>query len=109
MIPAEFDYERAESVDHAIELLSRDEAKVLAGGHSLLPAMRLRLARPSLLVDIGRLAELRYVRDDGDRIAIGALTRHADLVRDPLLTRACAPIPQGAAGIGDPQVRHRGT
>ena len=81
MIPASFEYERAGSVDEAVELLGRDEdAKLLAGGHSLVPAMRLRFARPSLLVDIGRLDDLRYVREDGDRIAIGALTRHAALV-----------------------------
>ena len=96
MIPAAFEYERAGSVDEAIALLGRDEdAKLLAGGHSLIPAMRLRFARPSLLVDIGRLDELRYVREDGDRIAIGALTRHAELVRDPVLARACALIARG--------------
>ena len=79
MIPAAFSYERAGSVEEAIELLGRDEdAKLLAGGHSLIPAMKLRIARPTVLVDIGRLDELRYVREDGDRIAIGALTRHAD-------------------------------
>ena len=71
--------------------------------------LRLRFARPSLLVDVGRLDDLRYVREDGDRIAIGALTRHAELVRDPLLAQRCAVIPQAAAHIGDPQVRHRGT
>ena len=110
MIPAAFEYERAGSVDEAVSLLGRDEdAKLLAGGHSLLPLLRLRFARPSLLVDIGRLDELRYVRDDGERIAIGALTRHAELVRDPLLAQHCALIGKAAAGIGDPQVRHRGT
>ncbi len=110
MIPAAFDYERAGSVDEAIELLGRDEeARVLAGGHSLLPLMRLRFARPSLLVDIGRLEDLRFVRDDGDRIAIGALSRHADLARDPLLGRHCQVLSEAAARIGDPQVRHRGT
>jgi carbon-monoxide dehydrogenase medium subunit len=71
--------------------------------------LRLRFARPSLLVDVGRLDELRYVREDGDRIAIGALTRHAELVRDPVLAKHCALIGEAAAGIGDPQVRHRGT
>ena len=110
MIPAAFEYERAESVDHAVELLGRNEdAKLLAGGHSLIPVLRLRFARPSLLVDIGRLDDLRYVREDGDRLAIGALTRHAELVRDPLLAQHCAVIAEAAAGIGDPQVRHRGT
>ena len=110
MIPATFEYERAGSVEQAVELLGRDEnAKLLAGGHSLIPLMRLRLARPSLLVDIGRLDELRYVREDGDRIAIGALTRHAELVGDPVLARHGALISEAAALIGDPQVRHRGT
>jgi len=109
MIPAAFEYERAGSVDHAVELLGGEDAKLLAGGQSLIPVLRLRFARPSALVDIGRLDELRYVRDDGDRIAIGALTRHAELVRDPVLAARCALIPQAAAHIGDPQVRHRGT
>jgi carbon-monoxide dehydrogenase medium subunit len=110
MIPAPFDYEVAESVEHAISLLgSRDDTKVLAGGHSLLPLLRLRLARPSLLVDVGRLDDLAYVRDAGDSIAIGALTRHHDVVNAPLL-RDHNPLVAYAAGlIGDPQVRHRGT
>ena len=109
MIPSAFAYERAESVEHAVELLGREDAKVLAGGHSLIPMLRLRFARPALLVDIGRLDDLRYVREDGDRIAIGALTRHATLATDPVLSRRCSLIAQVAAGIGDPQVRHRGT
>lgn len=109
MIPAAFEYERAGSVEHAVELLGGEDAKLLAGGQSLIPVLRLRFARPSVLVDIGRLDELRYVREDGDRIAIGALTRHAELVRDPVLAQHCALIPQAAAHIGDPQVRHRGT
>jgi carbon-monoxide dehydrogenase medium subunit len=110
VIPASFEYELAGSVDDAIALLGRDEdAKLLAGGHSLVPAMRLRIARPSLLVDIGRLDDLAYVREDGDRIAIGALTRHAALVRDPVLATHCKLVAKTAALIGDPQVRHRGT
>jgi len=110
MIPASFEYERAGSVEEAVELLGRDDdAKLLAGGHSLIPAMKLRIARPSLLVDIGRLDDLRYVREDGDRIAIGALTRHAELAGDPVLARQCAVLYHAAEGIGDPQVRHRGT
>ena len=109
MIPAPFEYRRAGSVDEAVELLGDEDAKLLAGGHSLIPAMRLRFSRPSLLVDIGRLDDLRYVRDDGDRIAIGALTRHAELARDPVLAQHCALIGETAALIGDPQVRHRGT
>ena len=110
MIPAAFEYERADSVDRAIELLGSDEdAKLLAGGHSLIPLLRLRFARPSLLVDIGRLGDLRYVREDGDRIAIGALTRHAEVVRDPLLAKKCKIVADAAHLVGDPQVRHRGT
>jgi aerobic carbon-monoxide dehydrogenase medium subunit len=110
MIPAQFEYEVAESLDHAVELLGRDEdAKLLAGGHSLVPLMKLRFARPSLLVDIGRVGDAAYVRDAGDRLAIGALTTHADLVSDPLLQEHCPLVPQAAAEIGDPQVRHRGT
>jgi carbon-monoxide dehydrogenase medium subunit len=110
MIPAPFDYEVAESVDHAIELLgTREEAKVLAGGHSLLPLLRLRLTRPSLLVDVGRLAELSYVRDTGDSIAIGALTRHHDVATAPLLQEHNPLVSFAARLIGDPQVRHRGT
>ena len=110
MIPATFDYEVAESPEHAIALLGeREDARLLAGGHSLLPAMKVRLARPSLLIDIGRLHELSYVRDGGEHVAIGALTRHRD-VRDAELLREHCPIVAFAAGqIGDPQVRHRGT
>jgi aerobic carbon-monoxide dehydrogenase medium subunit len=110
VIPAPFDYERAESVDQAIELLgSGRDAKLLAGGHSLLPLMKLRLARPELLVDIGRLSDLSYVREDGDRIAVGALTRYHDLERNELLRDQCAILAQTAAEVGDPQVRHLGT
>jgi aerobic carbon-monoxide dehydrogenase medium subunit len=110
MIPAPFDYEVAESVEHAISLLgSRDDTKVLAGGHSLLPLLRLRLARPSLLVDVGRLRELSHVRDAGDSIAIGALTRHHDVATAPLLQEHCPIVAYAARLIGDPQVRHRGT
>ena len=110
MIPAAFSYERAGSVEEAIELLGRDDdAKVLAGGHSLIPAMKLRIARPTVLVDIGRLDDLRYVREDGDRIAVGALTRHAALVRDPVLAAGCALIVQATELVGDPQIRHRST
>ena len=110
VIPASFEYARAGSVDEAVALLGGDEdAKLLAGGHSLVPPCACAFARPSLLVDIGRLDELRYVRDDGERIAIGALTRHAALVSDPVLAQHCAVIGETAALIGDPQVRHRGT
>lgn len=110
MIPATFDYQVAESVDHALDLLSGDDdAKLLAGGHSLVPALKLRLARPSLLVDIGRLGDLAYVRDDGPTLAIGALTRHKALRDNPLLQEHCPIVSTTAGMIGDPQVRHRGT
>ena len=110
MIPAGFDYEVAENVDHAIELLGRSEdAKLLAGGHSLLPAMKLRLARPALLVDVGPLSDLAYVKEDGDTIAIGALTRHKDVAASPELREHCAIVSHTAGQVGDPQVRHRGT
>jgi carbon-monoxide dehydrogenase medium subunit len=110
MIPAAFDYERAESVEHALELIgAREDTKLLAGGHSLLPAMRLRLSRPSLLVDVSRLRELSYVRDAGSSIAIGALTRHHDVASAPLLQEHNPLVSYAAGLIGDPQVRHRGT
>lgn len=110
MIPAAFDYEVAESVEHALGLLGGDpDAKVLAGGHSLVPALKLRIARPSKLVDIGRLSEFAYVREAGTQVAIGALTTHAAVHRDPLLREHCAIVPSTAGKIGDPQVRHRGT
>jgi carbon-monoxide dehydrogenase medium subunit len=111
VIPARFDYEVASSVDDAIKLLGEGggDAKLLAGGHSLLPLMKLRFARPSLLVDLGRVADLSYVRGDGDRIAIGALTRHKDVASSPLLRKDCSILAESAAEVGDPQVRHRGT
>jgi aerobic carbon-monoxide dehydrogenase medium subunit len=110
MIPAAFDYELAESVDHAIELIAGDgDAKLLAGGHSLIPAMKLRAVRPSKLVDIGRLDDLAYVRDGGDHVAIGALTRYVDIVGDPTLAASCPIVPHATATIGDPQVRQCGT
>jgi aerobic carbon-monoxide dehydrogenase medium subunit len=110
MIPAPFEYTRAGSVDDAIQALSGDpEAKILAGGHSLLPLMRVRLARPSTLVDISRIQDLMYVREDGDAVAIGAGTRHHDVANDEALRELCPIVPFAAAQIGDPQVRHVGT
>jgi carbon-monoxide dehydrogenase medium subunit len=111
VIPASFEYEVAESADHAIELLGRfgEDAKLLAGGHSLLPIMKMRLATPSMLVDIGRIAELDYVRDGGDHIAIGAVTRHEDVHFNELLRRENPLLAHAAGEVGDPQVRHRGT
>ena len=110
MIPAPFDYAVAESVEHAVALLGeREEAKPLAGGHSLLPILRFRTVQPSLLVDIGRIGELSYVRDAGGSIAIGALTRHHDVATAPLLQEHSPLVSRAAGTIGDPQVRHRGT
>ena len=111
MIPAAFDYVRAGTAAEAISLIGQhgDDAKFLAGGHSLLPLMKLRLASPSVLVDIGRIADLSYIRDAGDHIAIGALTRHMDVETSGVL-KEHAPLLAFAAGhVGDPQVRHRGT
>lgn len=111
MIPLAFDYEVAESVDHAVDLLKAngDEAKLLAGGHSLLPIMKLRLAAPTVLIDIGRISDLNYVRDEGDTLAVGAMTRHCDVERDPLLQEHCGIVSYTASLVGDPSVRHRGT
>ena len=111
MIPLAFDYEVAESVDHAVELLGQhgEDAKLLAGGHSLLPIMKLRLAAPSVLVDLGRIEELKYVRDEGDHLAIGAMTRHTEVEHDQLLQEQCGLLAYTTSLVGDPQVRHRGT
>ncbi|MBW3668952.1 MAG: xanthine dehydrogenase family protein subunit M [Actinobacteria bacterium] len=111
MIPAPFDFVRASSVDDALAALAEhgDEAKLLAGGHSLLPLMKLRLATPAVLVDVGHLGELSYVEDGGDHAAIGALTRHRALETSDLLRREAPILPAAAATVGDPQVRHRGT
>ena len=111
MIPALFDYVRADSADHAIALLTEhgEDAKLLAGGHSLLPLMKLRLATPSVLIDVGRLSDLSFIREDGDHVAIGALTRHHDLEHSDLLGAQAALLRHAAGLIGDPQVRHRGT
>jgi aerobic carbon-monoxide dehydrogenase medium subunit len=111
VIPAPFSYRRATSVDEALAVLAEhgDDAKLLAGGHSLLPLMKLRLAAPEVLVDVTPVADLRYVRLDGDMVAIGALSRYHDLNTDDVL-REHAPLLAHVAGvIGDPQVRHRGT
>lgn len=111
MIPATFEYLRATTVDEAVRALTEhgDEAELLAGGHSLLPLMKLRFAVPSVLVDIGRIDELRGVREDGDELVIGALTTHDELMRDDLVRSHCGVLADVAAVIGDRQVRHRGT
>ena len=111
MIPATFTYQRAGSVDEALDLITEhgDEAKFLAGGHSLVPLMKLRLAVPEVLVDIGRLGELRYIRDDGSHIAVGALTSYHELAQSSLLAAELPLLAYAAGRVGDPQVRHRGT
>ena len=111
MIPAAFDYKQAASADEALSLLAEygDEAKLLAGGHSLLPLMKLRLAQPEVLIDIGEVRDLSYVNDGGDHVAVGALTRHRDVERSELLTTAAPLLAHAAGHVGDPQVRNRGT
>ncbi len=111
MIPVPFDYVRAGSADEAVSLLVEhgDDAKLLAGGHSLLPLMKLRLATPGVLVDVGRLTDLAYIREEGDHVAVGALTRHRQLETSGLLQAQVPLLPHVAGLVGDPQVRHRGT
>jgi aerobic carbon-monoxide dehydrogenase medium subunit len=110
VIPASFEYTRPSTVDEAIAVLAGDEdAKVLAGGQSLLPLLRLRLAAPTVLVDLGGIAELRGVREDGDDLVIGAMTRHAAVVRDPLINEHTPLLAKATATVADRQVRHLGT
>ena len=111
MIPAAFDYKRAGSSEEAVALIVEhgDEAKFLAGGHSLIPMMKLRLAVPSVLVDITGVEDLSYIDDRGDHIAIGALTKHRSLETSDLLIAECPLLAHVASKVGDPQVRHRGT
>jgi carbon-monoxide dehydrogenase medium subunit len=110
MYPAQFDYHRASSVAQALDLLaSKQDAKLLAGGHSLLPMMKLRLAQPANLIDIGGIAELSGIEKSGSGVRIGALTTHADIAGSDLLKRTCPIVAEAAAKIGDQQVRNRGT
>jgi aerobic carbon-monoxide dehydrogenase medium subunit len=111
MIPAKFEYVRPASVDEAVQALANggDEAKVIAGGQSLLPLLRLRLAYPDLLVDVGGLGELQGVVDEGDALVIGARTTHYQLVHDPLIGEHCGLLSEAAGMVADPAVRHRGT
>ena len=111
MIPVAFDYTRAASVDEALAALAEhgDDAKLMAGGHSLLPMMKLRLAYPAVVVDIGRLSDLSYINDVGDYLAIGALTRHRDIEISPLVQEHAPLLATATSYVGDPQVRHRGT
>jgi carbon-monoxide dehydrogenase medium subunit len=110
MIPASFDYESPRTLSEALALLaSRPDAKLLAGGHSLLPAMKLRLAAPSTLIDLSRISGMRYIRDAGEKIAIGAMTTHATIAASDALKSACPLLPETAGHIGDVQVRNCGT
>ena len=111
MIPAAFDYEAADSAAHALSLLADygEDAKLLAGGHSLLPMMKVRLAQPAVLIDIARVPELSGIRAEGAELVIGATTRHAELVSSPLVKAEAPILAYAAAQVGDPQIRHRGT
>jgi len=111
MIPAAFEYHAPKSLEEALRLLERhgDEAKLLAGGHSLLPLMKLRLASPRFVIDLGKLRGMSYIREEGEKIAIGAMTTHADVAASELLAAKCSLIAETAAEIGDAQVRNRGT
>jgi carbon-monoxide dehydrogenase medium subunit len=110
MIPASFDYESPRGLNDVLALLaSRDDAKLLAGGHSLLPAMKLRLAAPALLVDLSRVTGLSYIRENGGAVRIGAMTTHADVAASTLLQKSSPLLAQAAREIGDVQVRNRGT
>ena len=109
MIPAQFGYVRPGTLDEAVRTLASDEdAKVIAGGQSLLPLLRLRFSYPSTLVDVGGLTELRGVRDRGQDLEIGALTTHYELTRDPLIKEHAGLLAEAAGTIADPAVRHRG-
>src|SRR6202790_2613266 len=111
MIPAAFEYHAPKTLEEALRLVERhgDEAKLLAGGHSLLPLMKLRLAAPRYVIDIGHLRGMSYIREENGQIAIGALTTHADIEQSALLASTCPLLPETAAQIGDVQVRNRGT
>jgi carbon-monoxide dehydrogenase medium subunit len=111
MIPAAFDYLRPSSLAEALDLLAKhgDDAKVLAGGHSLIPAMKLRLSQPKVIIDISRLADLRSVNQQNGQISIGALTTHYEIESSDLLKRSCPLLPEVAGKIGDVQVRNKGT
>lgn len=111
MIPASFDYVRPSTVDEAVQALASagEDAKVIAGGQSLLPVLRMRLAAPTTLVDLGRVAELRGVREEGDELVIGAMTTHYDVQRDALVASHAALLKEATDTVADPQIRHRGT
>ena len=110
MIPASFDYQQPKTLDEAIKLLGQSEdGKVLAGGHSLVPAMKLRLAQPKTVIDIGRIPDLNYIREQNGQIVLGAMVTHYEIESSTLLKANCPLLPEVAAQIGDVQVRHQGT
>jgi len=111
MIPAQFDYIAAKSLDEALTLLAKhkDDAKILAGGHSLIPAMKLRLMQPAVLIDISKIKDLAYIREEGGQVRIGTMTTHYQVESSDLLRRVCPLLPQTATHLGDVQVRNRGT
>ena len=111
MIPTQFEYVAAKSLDEALSLLAKhkDNAKLLAGGHSLVPAMKLRLAQPQVLIDISRIKDLSYIKEEGGQIRIGAMTTHYQVESSALLKKICPLLPETAANLGDVQVRNRGT
>src|ERR1700686_3437292 len=111
MIPASFDYIAAKSLDEAISLLAKhkDDAQILAGGHSLLPAMKLRLMQPKVLIDLGRIKDLSYIKEEAGQIRIGAMTTHFQVETSDVLRRSCPLLPETASHLGDMQVRNKGT
>jgi carbon-monoxide dehydrogenase medium subunit len=111
MIPAQFDYIAAKSLDEALSLLAKhkDDAKLLAGGHSLIPAMKLRLAQPKVLIDISRIKDLSYIKEEAGQLRIGAMTTHFQIESSDLLRKVCPLLPETATHLGDVQVRNRGT
>src|SRR5215467_1864055 len=111
MIPAHFDYVAPQTLAEALSLLADkpDDAKVLAGGHSLIPAMKLRLAQPQVLIDIGRIKDLSYIREESGQIRIGATTTHYQIESSDRLKSICRLLPEAASYIGDVQVRNKGT
>ena len=111
MIPAAFEYQAPTNLNEALQLLASagDDAKIIAGGQSLLPVLKLRLATPELVIDLGKIDSLKGVRDDGDAIVIGAMTTHFEVLRDPLVAEHASLIAKCIETVADPQVRHRGT